>query len=123
MTVEEINGEAHPNTGAGVPPVTGQVDWFSVFRYASQIAAQHGVVLEHGALPVAGTPSWCGLPDADARKLLALILGGVREAITNDAHQEALQQAGVDVHNGDDWRWLAPTVRRRREIDNLREAS
>lgn len=100
-----------------------QVDWYPVFRYASQIAIQQGLVLDHRALPVAGTPSWCGLPDDDARKLLALLLGGVREALSNDAHQEALQQAGTDVHGGDDWSWLASTVRRHNEIDHMRKAS
>ena len=100
-----------------------QVDWYPVYRYASQIASHHGVVLEHRALPVAGTPSWCGLPDDDARKLLSLVLGGVREALTNDMHQEAVQQAGADVHGGDDWGWLAPTVQRHRQIDEMRKAS
>lgn len=76
-------------------PTTGsrQVAWFEAFRFAGMVAAQHGIDLLHDGLPLPGTPLWCGLPDDDARKLLALLLGGVREAIANDARQAAVADA------------------------------
>ena len=123
--------ETRPVTGAGTPAdgqalgssASRQISWYETFAYATRIAVQHGVQLGHGGLPIAGTQQWCGLPDDDARKLLSLIMGGVREALINDTHQAAVQQAGTDVHGGGDWSWLAPTVQRRRQIDILRKAS
>ena len=78
--------EARP-TGAG-SPASQQVSWFEVYSFASRIAASHGTELHH--LPLPGTPPWCGLPDDDARKLLALVLGGVREALQHEIKQEHL---------------------------------
>ena len=123
MTEQQM--EARPDNGAGTPAdgqalgssASRQISWYETFAYATRIAVQHGVQLGHGGLPIAGTQQWCGLPDDDARKLLSLIMGGVREALINDIHQETLQQAGADVHGGDDWSWLAPTVQRRHRID------
>ncbi|MCX8556039.1 DUF2742 domain-containing protein [Mycolicibacterium mucogenicum] len=85
--------EARP-TGAG-SPASQQVSWFEVYSFASRIAASHGTELHH--LPLPGTPPWCGLPDDDARKLLALVLGGVREALQHEIKQEHLADAGKKI--------------------------
>jgi hypothetical protein len=74
-----------------------QVAWFETFRYAGSFAAEHGIDLLNEGLPIPGTPRWCGLPDSDARKLLALLFGGVREALANDARQAALAEASADI--------------------------
>ena len=84
---------------------------------------QPSILLDHRALPIAGTLQWCGLPDDDARKLLALVLGGVREALTNNIHQDAIAQAGNAISAAEDWSRAAKQVRRRREIDAIRRSA
>ncbi len=58
------------------------------------VAASHGIALDPTL--IAGSPRWCGTPDDDARKMLALILGGVRDALRNDTDQERM----ADVSKG-----------------------
>lgn len=113
------NVETRPDTVAGAPG-SRQVNWFETFTFATKIAAQHNVALDHRQLPIAGTMQWCGMSDTDARKLLSLILGGVREALTNDARQEAVRDAGEAVWEGEDWTDAARQLLRRREIDETR---
>lgn len=72
-----------------------QVTWFETYTYAERLAAGYGITLDHHLIP--GTPQWCGMPDNDARKLLALILGGVRDALRNDTHQTALADASREI--------------------------
>lgn len=100
--------ETRPLTGAG-SPASKQVNWHETYLYAERLAASHGVALNHQL--IAGTPSWCGMADHDARKLMALILGGVREAIQNDARQEALADASREVSTAADWPAVAQRVR------------
>lgn len=119
---DKIQTEARPDRGAG-SPASRQVNWFETFAFASRFAAQHGIPLDHRALPIAGTLQWCGLPDDDARKLLALVLGGVREALTNNIHQDAIAQAGKAISAAEDWSRVAKQVRRRREIDAMRRSA
>ncbi|BBY19020.1 DUF2742 domain-containing protein [Mycolicibacterium litorale] len=112
MTVDRNSESANtdeetPASTGGGTPASRQVNWFETFRYASRIAAEHGVVLNHRALPVAGTLQWCGMADNDARKLLSLILGGVREALTNDARQEAIADAGREISTAAPWSRIA----------------
>lgn len=103
--------DARPNSGAGCPP-SRQVSWFEVYRYAARLAAHHGVALDPQLIP--GTPQWCGMPDDDARKLIALILGGVREALTNDARQAATAEASKAIARGADWSAAARRIRQER---------
>jgi hypothetical protein len=87
------------------------VDWYVTYEYATKFAADHGITLSD--LPIAGTQAWCGMPDDDARKLLSLILGGVRDALTNDQHQEAMTDAGREIAGAENWSALAQRVRYR----------
>ncbi len=96
--------EARPNTGAGSPQ-SRQVAWFPVYQYAERLAANHDVALNH--LPLPGTPAWCGMDDTDARKLLALVLGGVREALANEIHQDAMAEASQAISAAADWTAIA----------------
>lgn len=116
------NAETRPHEGAG-SPACRSINWYETFAFASRIAAQHDLLLEHRALPIAGTMQWCGLPDNDARKLLAVLLGGVREALINSARQDAIADAGEQISTAEDWSHVAQQVQRRHEIDRLREAS
>ena len=86
-----------------------QVSWFEVYSYATRFAASHDVGLNH--LPLPGTPQWCGLPDDDARKLLALVLGGVREALVNETRQERLADSAKAIASAVDCTALAQQIR------------
>lgn len=107
MTDRKIDVEARPDTGAGSPQ-SRQVAWFEVYRYAERLSTSHGVGLDH--LPLPGTPAWCGMDDDDARKLLALVLGGVREALNHDAAQEHLADASKKIATSEDWSALARRI-------------
>lgn len=104
--------EAGP-TWAGTPP-SQQVSWHEVYLYAERLAAHHGTPLNHYPMP--GTPAWCGMPDDDARKLLSLILGGVRDALRNDTRQEAAAEASKSIADSADWPAVARTIRRRSSV-------
>lgn len=91
--------------GAGL---SRQVSWFETYSYAARLAAEHDATLSN--LPFPGTPQWCGLPDDDARKLLALLLGGVREALHNEVHQEHLADAGKKIAEAMDANALAQNI-------------
>ncbi|GAA1681631.1 hypothetical protein MMUR_05540 [Mycolicibacterium murale] len=92
--------ETRPLTGAG-SPASAQVNWYSTFAFAERFAAGQDVQLAN--LPIAGTPAWCGLPDDDARKLLSLVLGGVREALNHDVEQEHRAAASREVSGSARW--------------------
>lgn len=100
MTADPIAETGGRFCGAG-SLASRQVSWFEVYRYAEHIAAQHNLALDHTLIP--GTPQWCGRPDDDARKLLALVLGGVRDALRNDAHQTAMADASREIANAATW--------------------
>ena len=51
------------------------------------------------------------MPDDDARKLLALVLGGVRDALRNDTRQSDLADASHEISVGADWAAVAQRVR------------
>lgn len=114
--------EPRAQQGAG-SPASRQVNWYEAFAFASRIANQYGVALDHRELPIAGTLQWCGMANDDARKLMALVLGGVRDALANDAHQDALAQAGEAISAAEDWSQVSRDVYRRHEIDKIRRAS
>ncbi len=85
-----------------------QVSWYEVYRFAERLAASHGTVLDHQL--IAGTPQWCGMADDDARKLLAVIFGGVRESLANDSCQASMADASREISAAAPWSALAQRV-------------
>ena len=85
----------------GGTPSSRQVNWHETYAFTERFAASQGVALDHGL--IAGTPQWCGMADDDARKLLALVLGGVREALTHDTRQAALADASREISSAATW--------------------
>lgn len=90
-----------------------QVSWFEVYQFVERWARSsstpdHELDLQ---LPIAGTPQWCGLPDDDARKLLAVILGGIREALNHEVVQEHRAAASRDLASSTDWSTIARRIR------------
>lgn len=78
-----------------------QVSWTEVYAFAEKWAAGQGIALDPTV--IAGTPHWCGMPDEDARKLLAVVVGGVREALRNDTYQSDMADASKAVAVSADW--------------------
>lgn len=106
MDDDQQDVEARPDATVGAgSPASRQVAWLETYRFAEWAAQQYGIALDHRL--IAGTPEWCALPDDDARKLLALLLGGVRDALRNDAHQTALADASRAIAGSTRWRSLA----------------
>lgn len=103
--IDDNTTDARPEAiGAGTPPSL-QVSWHEAYLYAERIATQHGLALDHTL--IAGTARWVDMSDDDARKLLSLLLGGVREALSNDAHQAAMADASRAIARSADWRAVA----------------
>lgn len=98
--------EARP-IGVGTP-ASRQVNWYETFEYTERLAAHHDIGLDYRL--IAGTPQWCGMADDDARKLLALVLGGVREALGKDTRQEAMADASTEISCAADWSALAREI-------------
>ncbi len=99
--------ETRADRGAGSPQ-SRQVSWYEVYAFATRFAASRDVGLNH--LPLPGTPQWCGLPDDDARKLMALVVGGVREALAHEMTQEQLADSARAIASAENWSALAQRV-------------
>lgn len=90
------NAEARPEYGAS-SLTSQQVSWWSVHEF---IAA---MVAHANALPSAGTPAWCALPDADPNKLLALAVAGEHHVLRVETAQAAMADASRAVAASADW--------------------
>lgn len=90
-------------------PESRQVAWSEVYAFAQKWAAGQGITLD--PIVIAGTPQWCGMPDDDARKLMALIAGGVREALSNDTRQGDLAEASKAIAASADWGRISRATR------------
>ena len=104
--------EASPNVGAGRLLLTAAVDWWPTYRFVSDYAQRHQLPLDYHL--IAGSAEWCQLPDTDARKLLALMVGGVRDALTQDVRTEAWSQASIAISTGgENWTTQAQRIHNR----------
>lgn len=84
-----------------------QVAWFEAHEFKERIAGHVG------ERPVAGTPSWCALPDDDVRKVAALFDAGVLWCLATDTEQEQLASASRDIADATDWPKVASEMRSR----------
>lgn len=100
-----------PVSSPGRSPESRQVSWVEVYAFAQKWAAGQGIMLNPSV--IAGTPQWCGMPDEDAHKLMALIIGGVREALRNDTYQSDLAEASKAIAACADWSVMARSNRQR----------
>ena len=78
-----------------------QVAWFEAHLFKERVV---GWVDER---PTAGTPSWCALPDDDARKQAALLDAGVLWCLERDTEQEQRAEASRAIAGAADWRKVA----------------
>lgn len=106
---DQRNVEARPDSGAGTPLASRQVSWFEVYSFAERFAANHDLDLQ-GLDLLPGTPQWCGMDDDDARKLMALVLGGVREALNHEVAQEHRADASHEISAAADWTALSKRI-------------
>ncbi|MEZ0355504.1 DUF2742 domain-containing protein [Mycobacterium sp. SA01] len=87
-----------------------QVSWWPTHEFISALVATY----DH--LPMAGTPVWCGLPDTDPRKLLALAVAGSHHILRVETAQQQRAEASKAVAGSADWPAVAQEVLQRNRI-------
>lgn len=114
MVDNEMTEEAGSDRGAGTPS-SREVDLYSVYQFLAP----------HLGDPrwIPGTPSWSQLEDTDPAKWSAVLWAAIWWAVGEEARQDAITQAGEAIWEGEDWAQVSQTVRRRREIDELRRSA
>ncbi|WP_041180171.1 DUF2742 domain-containing protein [Mycobacterium canetti] len=100
----------------GTPP-SQQRAWWPVHQFLEAVVQQ----ANYGAIPVAGTPSWCALSDGDPRKLLALAIDGEHHVLRIETAQTALAEASCEISKAADWPELSRAIRRRSGVYITRE--
>lgn len=83
------------------------VSWWPVHEFITALVAQANT------LPVAGTPSWCAMDDADPRKLLALAVAGEHHVLRMETAQEARAEASKAIAALAEWPKIAAEIRSR----------
>jgi Protein of unknown function (DUF2742) len=87
-----------------------QVDWWSVHIHVQPLLARVG------AWPMAGTPAWSDLDDADPAKIAALYDAARHHALRVDTAQTALAEASRAVAAAVNWTVVARAIQRRRDM-------
>ncbi|MDH3026836.1 DUF2742 domain-containing protein [Gordonia alkanivorans] len=85
----------------------------SVRDYVQRLVGTAG-----GPAPAAGSPEWCGLPDGDRAKLLAVLTAGTRAVLEDELaaladRRHAQKSAALEVSRATDWTSVARRVRDR----------
>lgn len=105
----EVVAPGSEGAAGGYPP-SRSVSWFEVFKFVERWVRSKSSEDLDLHLPIAGTPQWCAMPDTDARKLMAVILGGIREALNHEVVQEHRAAASQAVASSTDWSTIARRV-------------
>lgn len=105
------NVEARPLTGAGS---SREVNYYAVYQFLAPHLGDPSVI--------PGTPVWADLPDSDPAKWQAVLWAAMWWSVTEDARQDAIADAGVQIAGAEDWAVVAQQHLRRHEIDTLRKA-
>jgi hypothetical protein len=92
------------------PPISRQVDWWSVHTHVQPL------LVRVGSWPMAGTPTWVSLDDGDPAKLAALYDAAQHHALRVDAAQVALADASRAIASAADWAAIAREAQRRSGI-------
>jgi hypothetical protein len=109
------SNEVAPGDSAGGYPSSCQVSWFEVYKFVERWARPSSSSDDELdlQLPIAGTPQWCAMSDDDARKLMSVILGGIREALQHDVVQEHRAEAAHAIAESANWTTQANRLRGR----------
>ncbi len=92
------------------PTASRAVSWWSVHEHVAP------VLDAAGSWPMAGTPAWRQLDDADPRKWAAICDAARHWALRVETCQEAMAQASRDVSAAADWPGIAREIVRRRGV-------
>lgn len=95
-------------------PDSRAVAWWPCHEFIRALVARYN------DLPVAGTPSWCGMDDGDPRKLIALAAAGEHQVLRMEIAQEARAEASKAIAGAADWRQIANELR---QLAAFREAN
>jgi hypothetical protein len=89
---QEAGKTEHNRAGqqSGLP--SRQVSWWDVHQYVTPLLDQLG------SWPMAGTPAWCDLHDADPVKLAALFDAAQHWALRLETCQRAQEISGFEAH-------------------------
>ncbi|MEE2855405.1 MAG: DUF2742 domain-containing protein [Actinomycetota bacterium] len=93
-----------------------EIDFYSVHLFVLPMLE------EVGSWPLAGSPAFQQLDDSDPRKLAAVLDGGRRDALRNDAISCALAEASHDISTAADWPGIARTIHQRHTVYIRRSA-
>lgn len=88
------------------------VSWLTVHQYVVDRLRCAGV----DSWPTAGTPEWAALPDADPRKLAAVLDAGQHHALRVETAQEALAAASRDIAASADWTAVSSEITARKSF-------
>jgi hypothetical protein len=103
-TATEAEGFFH-DSGTGQRCTSSQqVSWWSVHEF---VAIHLDKV---GSWPMAGTPEWCALGDADPRKWAAVLDAAQHWSLRVETCQEARCDASREVSDALDWSALAREI-------------
>lgn len=90
-----------------------QIAWGEVSEFLVWAARRYSITMWDW--PLAGTPAWAELDNADPRKLLSALAGTVYWAFDADARQAAMAAASREISAMEDWRAIS------QEIQSLQE--
>ncbi|MCV7313729.1 DUF2742 domain-containing protein [Mycobacterium paraffinicum] len=92
-----------------------EISWYKVAAFVGPLIDRYG-----SSLPLPGSPEWCGLPDADPRKLGALLSVARFWAFDAACQQQALAEASKAVAASADWPAIAREIHQRQGMTYIR---
>ena len=90
-----------------------QVNWWTVHEHVAPLLEAAG------SWPTVGTPAWCSLDRADARKTAALLDAARHWALRLETSQTAECEASQAISGAEDWSAIAQEIRDRSEFHAL----
>ena len=110
-----MSAEISGNVGPQRAGASRQVRWTAVYQLLSPLLGDPHLI--------PGTSVWCQLEDTDPAKWQAILWSAVWWAVSEDARQDSIAEAGEAISAAENWSVVAQQVRRRHEIDELRRSA
>jgi hypothetical protein len=102
---DQVNTDRSGSISSGSAPTAAvssqQVGWWEVHKFVAPLIEQAGPA------PMAGTPEWCALDDADPVKTAALLDAAQHWALRLETCQQIRCDASREVSDAADWAAIA----------------